>query len=117
MSTLLGIFRSNDEEEAQPAKTPKRRVDEYTLRLTSQQWRILEALEEGAELTTSKYSTFSTLVWNGIHEWHSRNTTISLTKRKLISWSEGEPQPYHLTDEGRHALRIRRENKQGSGLI
>ena len=112
MKTLMESFTEEGEAEAQPAK--KRRVDEYTMRLTAQQWRILEALADGATLLTVFHSSNKLLSWNSVSEWHSSKTITSLVKRNLI---DATVFSYQLTDAGRHALRIRRENKQGSGLI
>jgi len=97
------------EEGAQPAK--KRRVDEYTLRLTQQQWRILEALGDGAALGMYLSGSLCTLTWRDGHwDWHSRRTATSLERRSLIA---AEGAVYLLTDEGRKALRIREQNKPG----
>lgn len=109
----MGGYESAPVEETQPAK--KRRVDEYTPRLTKQQWRILEALEDGATLSTTYHNNLLTLSWHGVHEWHSRKTITSLVKRNLTKHDGNgrEPQVYALTDAGRHALRIREQNKPG----
>lgn len=105
----MGGYESASVEEAQPAK--KRRVDEYTLRLTQQQWRILEALGDGAALGVYLSGRLCTLTWrNDYWEWLSRRTATSLEKRSLIAPKGGV---YLLTDAGRHALRIREQNKPG----
>lgn len=101
---------TDEDAPAQPAK--RRRVDEYTLRLTAQQWRILEALEDGAMLSTqvAEAGRLCMLIWHDIQEWHGRSTTTSLEKRALIA-KDGIL--YQLTDAGRHALKVRRQNKPG----
>ena len=110
MKTLMESLTEEREAEVQPAK--KRRVDEYTMRLTQQQWRILEALEDGAMLSTevAEAGRLCMLIWHDIQEWHGRSTTTSLEKRALIV-KDGIL--YQLTDGGKHALRIREENKPG----
>ena len=108
MSTLLDIFSQEPSKPEQPAKRSRRRVDEPTPRLTAQQWRILEALGDGARLVVSQYPHLYELTWpSGIVEWHSRITINSLVKRSFLSWEST------LTDAGRRALQVREQNKPG----
>ena len=97
------------EEEDQPATPKRRRVDEYTPRLTKQQWHILEALVNGATLIGPGRGLCS-LIWGDTQGWYGHTTIKSLEKRGLI-WRDGIL--YQLTDGGKHALRIREQNKPG----
>ena len=101
------------EEEDQPATPKRRRVDEYTMKLTKQQWYVLEALVDGAKLSRAAGTRLFLLTWHDKREWHGGNTATSLVNRGLICNSETAPQVYTLTDAGRHALRIREQNKPG----
>lgn len=109
----MGGYEGAPAGEAQPAKTRKRRrVDEYTLRLTKDQWYILDALAEGAMLSTqvAKANSLCMLIWNDIQQWSHRSTPTSLEKRGLIA-KDGIL--YQLTDAGRRALEVRAQNKPG----
>lgn len=109
----MGGYDAAPAGEAQPAKPKRRRVDEYTPRLTQGQWYILEALVNGATLA-GPVENLCWLTWGDTQGWHSGATTKSLEKRGLIA-KDGIL--YQLTDAGRHALRVREENRPGSGLI
>lgn len=100
------------EEEDQPATPKRRRVDEYTMKLTPHQWRILEALADGAMFSAriAPASRLCMLIWNDAMEWCGRSTPASLEKRGLIA-KDGIL--YQITDGGKHALRIREQNKPG----
>lgn len=115
MKTLMETFAHQPEEEpAPPAK--RRRVDEYTPRLTTDQWLILERLALGSVFSLSEYPSLieeMSVDSFGVTEhvgWHGKRTTNSLVRRNLIERHDGKLQ---LTDEGRKALRLREENKPG----
>ena len=105
----MGGYESAPGEEDQPATPKRRRVDEYTPRLTTGQWHILEALVNGATLATP-VGSLCLLIWGDTQGWYSQATAKSLEKRGLI-WRDGIL--YQITDGGKHALRIREQNKPG----
>ena len=109
----MGGYESAPVEEDQPAKPKRRRVEERTLRLTQQQWHILEALViSGSTLMPVAKTQLYELRWpDGAAEYHSRVTISSLVKRDLMRIFL--PHACQITDAGRHALRIREENKPG----
>ena len=105
----MGGYASAPVKEDPPAKPKRRRVDEYTPRLTKRQWYILEALVNGATLV-GPVENLCHLFWGDTSGWHSHATAKSLEKRGLIA-KDGIL--YELTDGGKHALRIREQNKPG----
>lgn len=104
----MGGYEGTQDDAGEQATPKRRRVDEYTLRLTAQQWRVLELLADGARFVREGKSLLALLRASGIVEYYARSTAASLTKRGLITEME-----YTISDAGRHALRIREENKPG----
>ena len=97
------------------------RVEEKSPRLTKDQWRMLELLEAGwvAQAGTGGYYSLVTEDVERLNRY-AGTTIISLLRRDYI---ELRVKPavkitgYYLSAEGQRALRLRRENRSGSGLL